>query len=358
VRRRALLSGSVATLATLPAVARAQWVDCGGLVPAMVTNPGPCDPPSLDLTFTVPGSLDPRITFTRASTATYFDSAGVMQTAAVNAPRWDYDPVTRALRGLLIEEARTNLLLNSAALSTQSVTVTAVAHTLSFYGTGTVTKSGTATGALVGTGAAQRVSQTFTPTAGTLTLTVTGTVSNAQLEVGAFVTSYTPSSGTAATRAADVMSMPTSAWYNAAAGSLAVEVVYGGSNAAAFPVLTSIDDATSANAATLLVKASGFIHAEGAVSSVSQWAIVGPTGPTPYGTVKKVGLSMAPNNINYCINGVLATADLAATLPAVTTLHLGCSAAGVTGAHSVAFRSVRYWSRALSAAELQTVTTP
>jgi hypothetical protein len=66
--------------------------------------------PALSLDFMTPGTLDPRITFTRASTATYFDSAGVMKTAAVNAPRWDYDPVTRALRGLLIEEARTNLL--------------------------------------------------------------------------------------------------------------------------------------------------------------------------------------------------------------------------------------------------------
>jgi hypothetical protein len=31
-----------------------------------------------------------------------------MQTAAINAPRWDYDPVTRALRGLLLEDQRTN----------------------------------------------------------------------------------------------------------------------------------------------------------------------------------------------------------------------------------------------------------
>jgi hypothetical protein len=66
--------------------------------------------PSLGLDFMTPGVLDPRITFTRASTATYFDSAGVMQTTAVNAPRWDYDPATLALRGLLIEEVRTNLL--------------------------------------------------------------------------------------------------------------------------------------------------------------------------------------------------------------------------------------------------------
>ena len=58
------------------------------------------------------------ITFTRASTATYFDSAGVLQSAAIDAPRFDYNPSTLAARGLLIEEARTNLLLQSEDFST------------------------------------------------------------------------------------------------------------------------------------------------------------------------------------------------------------------------------------------------
>jgi hypothetical protein len=75
------------------------------------------DGPTLSLDFMTPGALDPRIVFTRASTATYTDANGTIQTAAVNAPRWDYDPVTHALRGLLIEEARTNKLTNSGAPS-------------------------------------------------------------------------------------------------------------------------------------------------------------------------------------------------------------------------------------------------
>ena len=53
------------------------------------------------------------ITFTRASTATYFDSAGVLQSAAINTPRFDYDPATLAARGFLIEEARTNSIRNN-----------------------------------------------------------------------------------------------------------------------------------------------------------------------------------------------------------------------------------------------------
>ena len=64
---------------------------------------------SLDLDF-LSGTLDPRITFTRASSGTFFGSNGLLQTAANDVPRFDYDPVTRAARGLLIEEQRTNLL--------------------------------------------------------------------------------------------------------------------------------------------------------------------------------------------------------------------------------------------------------
>jgi hypothetical protein len=96
-----------------------------------------------------------------------------------------------------------NLLVNTATLSTQSVTVTADAHTLSFYGTGTVTLSGVSTaGPLVGTGVGDRVTLTFTPTGGSLTLTVSGTVSTAQLVLGSAPLGYI---AVGATRAASVV---------------------------------------------------------------------------------------------------------------------------------------------------------
>lgn len=78
------------------------------------------------------GSLDSRITFARAdatSCATYFGSDGLLKTAAANVARFDYDPATLLPRGLLIEESRTNLLLQSrdmtqAAWSKADVTPT------------------------------------------------------------------------------------------------------------------------------------------------------------------------------------------------------------------------------------------
>lgn len=88
---------------------------------------------SLSLDF-LSGVLDNRITFTRGSTGTYFNSSGVLSSAAINTPRFDYDPVTLAPKGLLIEEARTNLLtyseqFDNAAWVKSSATITANATT-------------------------------------------------------------------------------------------------------------------------------------------------------------------------------------------------------------------------------------
>lgn len=58
-------------------------------------------------------AIDPRITFTRASSATRVNSSGLIETVSSNVARIDYDPVTLAAKGLLIEEQRTNSLLRS-----------------------------------------------------------------------------------------------------------------------------------------------------------------------------------------------------------------------------------------------------
>jgi len=92
----------------------------------------------------------------------------------------------RPTYGIKPFRGRVNMLIGTEALATQAATTTAVSHTLSFTGTGTITLTGTSTaGPLVGTGASDRVSLVFTPTAGSLTLTVSGSVTLAQLEIGA-----------------------------------------------------------------------------------------------------------------------------------------------------------------------------
>jgi hypothetical protein len=72
---------------------------------------------SLDLQFAADKTLTarrgPNPVFTRGSTATFVGSNGLIQTAAINAPRFDHDPVTLACKGLLIEEGRTNSVADS-----------------------------------------------------------------------------------------------------------------------------------------------------------------------------------------------------------------------------------------------------
>ena len=78
--------------------------------------------PTLDLKFAQDKTLDPRITFTRASSGTYVDENGVIQTAASNEARFDHDPETGESLGLLVEESSTNYDKNSAVLGQWSTT--------------------------------------------------------------------------------------------------------------------------------------------------------------------------------------------------------------------------------------------
>jgi hypothetical protein len=73
---------------------------------------------ALDLQFAADKTLTarrgPTPTFTRGSTGTFVGSDGLIQSAAINTPRFDHDPVTLACKGLLIEEGRTNAFQHSS----------------------------------------------------------------------------------------------------------------------------------------------------------------------------------------------------------------------------------------------------
>ncbi len=69
--------------------------------------------PSLAFDFTT-ATLNPLISFSRAAaTATRFNSSGLIETVAANTPRFDFDSVTLACKGLLVESTRQNKIISS-----------------------------------------------------------------------------------------------------------------------------------------------------------------------------------------------------------------------------------------------------
>lgn len=163
-----------------------------------------------------PNHVDGYSTFARASTGTYFDRNKVMQTAAEDVQRVNWNPATGVFEGVLVEPERTNLILNSASLTgLQTRTVeTGKKYALTFYGTGSLSLSGAYLGTLQGVGAypaGGRARLIFVAATNSITITAsteTGAVQYAQLEQGAFETSYIPTTSAVVTRAADVVGPP------------------------------------------------------------------------------------------------------------------------------------------------------
>jgi hypothetical protein len=66
--------------------------------------------PTWSWNFSARPALPPGASFSRASTATYVDGAGVLRTASSNAPRFDCDPLTGTSLGYLAEMQSTNII--------------------------------------------------------------------------------------------------------------------------------------------------------------------------------------------------------------------------------------------------------
>jgi hypothetical protein len=296
--------------------------------------------------------IGPAITFTRASNATFFDATGTLQTAGSNVPRFDHSGGNSL--GLLIEEQRTNRLLNSATLATQTVTVTAVAQTLSFYGTGEIVLSGVHSATVTGTGAfPTRTTLTFTPSAGTLTLTVSGTVENAQLETGSFATSYIPTTGSTATRAADsAVVTPISSFYNASEGTLFVEAqeaATGGNYG-----FLSVDDNTNANRLDFRRSSSTGLRFRITNAGSEQASIFRAVSRALQ--ILKLSGAYSTNDAAFVVSGGTGT-DSTVILPTTLThLRIGNSTTSSDLANGH-LRKVAYWPKRLSNTLLEQLST-
>ena len=392
---------------------------------------------TLALQFAGATALDPRITFTRASSATFTNSAGLVASAATNVARLDYDPVTRQPKGLLIEEARTNVILYSGAISVangwatdavstlatnqatapdgtltasqlqyisnkyiyQNKTVTtATAYTWSLFvklgtgGDGTVNldhqtgagyfsstfnlltravTSGTGVIQNVGNGW-YRCSLTYTTTStndlidfvmnGTFTAGQGHYIWGAQLEAGAFATSYIPTVAAQATRAAENAVMTGtnfSSWYNQTEGTLcaqsqsviALNVPSGVASGAA-----CISDGTVSNRVDLRLQSGGssfvsFVSTAG----VTQATLIN-SGTYAPNSLYKMAVAYKVNDFARVTNAGAVEIDTSGSVPnVIDQLAIGFLNTVNTQTNGT-IRSITYWPRRLSNAELQAVT--
>jgi hypothetical protein len=119
--------------------------------------------PSLDLRFADNKSLVDAVTgaslvtFTRASSKTVTNSAGVLETVGIDVPAFDHNPTTGESLGLLVEEQGTNLLLRSEEFDGATWTLL----NLSAFGSGSVANATTAPD---GATTADKVVEDTTPT--------------------------------------------------------------------------------------------------------------------------------------------------------------------------------------------------
>ena len=169
----------------------------------------------------------------------------------------------------------------------------------------------------------------------------------AQVEAGAFPTSYFPTAGVAASRSADVASIPTSAFgYNQKAGTVVVE-------------WNSPDDTahivnlnTDASNRWVIIKDAGnqksFIS-DGGATVMNVVIAAAPSGDN------KSGMSVSSASGNGVINGGSVVSDTSVSVPNATTLSIGKDEASnyYLNGH---IKSIQYYPRRLSNTQLQELT--
>jgi hypothetical protein len=367
--------------------------------------------PRMALDFTT-GVLDPRVTVTRAlNTATRINSSGLVEIVNANLPRFDYDPVTLAPKGLLIEEARTNLAQQSSDYNTGFWSKTSVSLTTGIDdpagGTSATTLTATSAFGLIQQAVAGGVSGTtysasfwirrrtgtgqislrcgdltlipITVTSSWVRYTVTAVASTAtvrlavvlttsgdavdvwgaQIEAGAFATSYIPTLASQVTRNADQVSMTGtnfSDWYNQAAGAFAVSFDRIAAMSASFsggqPRTLRVTNTAVTDFFILGGNSSFGEQLIGRASGVDTVSIQTGVQITA-NTVATECFGYAVNNFALSVNGASAQTDVSGANPAtMDVLHIGD---GVTATRNINghVRKISYWPQRITNAEVQ-----
>ena len=257
----------------------------------------------------------------RATGANRINASGANETMGANVPRIDYSG--GGCPNILVEPQRTNSILNSATVANQTIITGAVAYTLSFYGSGTITLSGTHTATVVGTGTTRKT-YTFTAIVGALVLTVSGTCTNGQLEAGSYATSYIPTTSASVTRNADVISKTgISSLIGQTEGTVFIELDIKNTIAnRMLIVLSSANPETSTSEAYFYINPSGNLVFEFYTAGVAQCSI--SAGAVQVG-FQKLAFVYKNNDFAFYRNGTLVGNDTGGTVVSgLDRLFLGC----------------------------------
>lgn len=356
------------------------------------------------------------ITFTRASTATFIDSAGVLQTAATDAPRFDHNPTTGESLGLLVEEQRTNLVTNSATFQPSSAgtpasyTVDQVApdgtttasrqtatsprtfldytgianaqYTFSVYAK---VASGTATISLVLKNATGdtviTAGSNVTLTTAWQRLTITGTTNGAttgarvevlgpvlgapagtvfwgaQLEAGAFATSYIPTTAAAATRSADVASITGtnfSSWYRQDEGTVFAAWSYP-VTPSSFPRIWQFTEGAAGTQNSFSISANSVNHNRFGARAQNVALFDNQQGPdATINATMRSAMALKSGSIGYVGNGATPSSNSGSMPSGIDRCYIG-SVDGtlyLTGT----IRRLTYWPQRLPNSTLQAIT--
>lgn len=329
-------------------------------------------------------------------------------TAVYHAPRFDYDPVTHVAKGLLIEEARTNVVLQNRDLTAAAWTktsCTAAKNQTGLDGAANSASSLTASGAnatclqvitlassaryqsayvkrITGSGVVNMTMNggtTWTPVTVTTNWTrveiPTATLANpsvgfqivtsgdaiavdcVQNENGAFATSAIPTTTVAVARVADVAVMTGtnfSSWYNQPAGTFVAEfqLLPGVIGVTGNRVALSADNTSTAQSIILYRNVSNVARTD--VTAVS--AMYSSNVGTVVAGVNKLGLSATLNDFAACLNGGTVVLDTLGSMPTPTQMRIGWDGQG-TNYLNGHIRKIKFSNVAKSDVDLQTLTT-
>lgn len=296
----------------------------------------------------VSGSPGTFLTTVRATPALAYasDASGTFIGFAANVPR-----ITN--QGLLVEESRINLFLNSQAPVTQTVTVAnASVYTVSVYGTASVVLSN-ATNATVTQGSPA----TFTTGSTSLICTVSGAggpFQNVQVELGSWATSPIVTAAASVNRAADVVTMTSPPVFGTAysifgQGIPQAPLAYGTAQsilecgiAASTRVLVR-KDTGSGNASFRGVGGTGW-----AITGISSWVV---------GTSGKIAGAATANDQAGSFNAAIGT-SVAAVLPTTPTgIFLGADVNGSSLWNGYVQHAAIWPTTRITNAQLQAITT-